>query len=214
LREAAHDVELDDEHMPGCRDGRVLFVGQGHARCIDQASSCGRGSRWMGSGCGTAPACPPGQLADGAACVSFVRPGAARAGHIVDIGVWVRLTIGPDGGTGSPDVCAPIARRPWLFTGMVGPTPTLLKAQLTFVFPDNDVTRVHLQLGLSDGSKHPAPQAAAGLLEESAGPLLEALRSAGGMASAASVTTTVSCHLLETGDPVALPPSPSHEPLP
>jgi hypothetical protein len=202
LREAAHDVELDDEHTLGCDDERVLLVSQGRAKCIDRESSCGRGARWADAGCVPLPPCPPGRLADGAACRPFVQHPAAE-GSLVDVGLWVRLAIGPDGGPGTPEVCTAIARQPWLFGGVPGPSPAVLKAQISFVFPDNDVTRVHARFGLMDGNKHPAPAAAAELLEQSASPMVEALRSVGGLSTAASVTTTVTCRLLETADPVA-----------
>jgi hypothetical protein len=199
----AHDVELDREHTLGCDDERVLLVDQTRARCIEPEASCGRGERRVDARCAAPPPCPPGQLADGKVCVPFVRPGAPEQGSVVDVGRWVGLALGPDGGQGTPDVCAPLARRPWLFSGLSGPSPTLFKAQITLVFPDNDVTRVHAEYGIVDASRRPGPDAALGLLEQSGAPLVEALRAAGGSSSAASVTTTVTCPLVDMTDPVA-----------
>lgn len=43
------------------------------------------------------------------------------------------------------------------------------------------------------------------LVEEGVEPLIDALRSVGGTASAASLTTTVACPIVPTDDPIALP---------
>jgi hypothetical protein len=91
----------------------------------------------------------------------------------------------------------------------------VVRARITLVFPDNDVTRARAQVSLlslvslPDGARHeaafPGPAMATVLVEEGVEPLIDALRSVGGTASAASLTTTVACPIVPTEDPIALP---------
>ncbi len=209
-RELGRDVSQGEERAErglGCEDDDdVLLVDQGHVRCVARSSGCGRDAQWVDGGCAPRKlGCPPGSVADGEACTAFLRPGVDKEGAVVDVGLWVRLTLGADRAQGSPGICGVIARRPWLFAGMQGAVPSAFRAQITFVFPDNDVTRVHVRVAVTEEGRRPVPQAATLLLEQWASPLVEVVRSLGGTSSAASVTTNLGCRLLETHDPVPAP---------
>jgi hypothetical protein len=196
---AGAGLTVGAEDSVGCESGSLLSVEGGRLGCVPEEGSCGRGARWVEGGCSPPNTCPPGRLAGHAGCEGFLTAGGRDGqGVLVDVGAWTRLAIGPDGGEGAPGVCAPIAQRPWLFSGLEGAAPTELRLVFALVFPDNDVTRVHVQV---TGAKPLGTD----FLERTAAPLVEALRSLGGTATAASVTTTVRCPLGNASPPVARP---------
>jgi hypothetical protein len=211
LREIGH---AEDGENLGCDDGTVLLVDPSHVRCVDEKASCPRGAAWTNGGCQPGPACPPGNLPGGlpdrGPCVPFLRTGTGSgtsggATVIVDVGTWARLALGPDGGEGTAALCSGVARRPWLFSALTGASPIRVRAEVTLTFPDNDVTRVHERVALWDLEHHALSEAATGALAQSARALVETLRSVGGLSSAASVTATVACSLLETSEPKGVP---------
>jgi hypothetical protein len=197
---SAHDLVVGPDETLGCGEDDALVVEADRFGCVPLAASCGRGAHLRGRACVANGACPPGSLADHGGCSSFVSRAPSGA-PIVDLGTWARLELGPDGGEGAPDLCAPLAQRPWGFTADNGvPMPTL-RIDVQLVLDDNDVTRVHARVAAVDASSNRAlPARAAGMVERTVGPLLDALRAVGGSSSAASVTLSVRCVIPANGE--------------
>ncbi len=72
-------------------------------------------------------------------------------------------------------------------------SPATVRVSVAISLPDQDVSRLHAQVHATSGSGGPLSPAAETLASASVGSLLEALRSLGGEASAASVELEVSC---------------------
>jgi hypothetical protein len=111
----------------------------------------------------------------------------------VDLGTFLALAVGRDGGAASPDLCRPLALRALLF-GVAAEHLHGIKLRLTVTAPDQDLTRLVVatqaygdsrSLGLSVGLENDLRAAAATLLEP--------LRGVGGEASAAETTLEIAC---------------------
>jgi hypothetical protein len=131
-----------------------------------------------------------------------------RSGSRVDVGAWAALALGIHGGPGSDALCQPLAARPGVFEAGAAAgsraadagsdaEPMTVRVAVAISLPDQDVSRLqarlHAQLRAPGGSSGPLSPAAEALVAASVGTLLEALRSLGGEASAASVELEVSC---------------------
>ncbi len=196
-----------------CREPAVALVEDGRAACVAPEAACPRGTRpgaqhdaKRGSICDRPPTCPPGSLAEGSACRPVVTAGG-RSGSRVDVGAWAALALGVDGGRGSGALCQPLAARPSVFEagaavasggappadGGARPAHATVTVAVAISVPDQDVTRLHAQVHARGDAGRPLSPAAEALVSASVGTLLEALRSLGGEASAASVELEVSC---------------------
>jgi hypothetical protein len=198
-----------------CRDTAAVLVEDGRSACVAPQAACPRGTRPGGhdgprtSTCERPPACPPGSLAKGGACRPVVTTGG-RSGSRVDVGAWAALALGIHGGPGSGALCQPLAARPSLFAAGVptgprpadagdgaGPlTPMTVQVAIAISLPDQDVSRLQARLHAelrAGAASSPLSPAADALVAASVDTLLEALRSLGGEASAASVELEVSC---------------------
>lgn len=133
------------------------------------------------------PACPAGSLAGPkGTCVAVYERGR------VDVVRWARAVLGPDGAGAPPLVCEALARR-------LGPVERDADAVVSLVFPDNDVSLVRFS--------------ATAELEAALGPMIEALRAFGGIATQASVIARVRCgheKASERRRPAALAPENDH----
>jgi hypothetical protein len=120
---------------------------------------------------------------------------------VIDVGTWARLELGPDGGEGAADLCAPLAQRPWGFASDNGIPMPALRIDIQLIFDDNDVTRVHARITAVDASSNRAlPARASAIVERTIQPLFDALRAAGGSSSAAGVTLSVRCAIPANGE--------------
>ena len=126
------------------------------------------------------------------------------AGGRVDVGAWAALALGVHGGRGTDALCQPLAARPGLFAaGVASSRPPdaastgTVRVSVALSLPDQDVSRLHAQIHATGGGGGPLSPAAEALVSASVGSLLEALRSLGGEASAASVELEVSCAVVE-----------------
>jgi hypothetical protein len=206
LRDVASrtNLELAGDETVGCGDGGALLAEGNSVACVPERGACGRGQVWEG-GCVAAVTCPPGSLPSERACVAFI-DGSDRGTPIVDIGAWTRLELGPDGGDGAKALCAPLAQRPWRFLASEGAAPRELWVVVEIIVPDNDVTRVHARVAARLGNAGLADDMVGQLVERTVEPLVEVLRSVGGVANAAGAQTTVRCSLPLSRDPVATRP--------
>jgi hypothetical protein len=194
-----------------CRAPAVALVEDGRAACVSPEAACPRGTRPSGGDarsakCERPPACPPGSLAEDSACRPVVTTGG-RSGSRVDVGAWAALALGIHGGRGSSALCQPLAARPGLFgagigrrtgaadgaDGGTGEGGRTVHVAVSIVLPDQDVSRLHAEVHARSTAGGPVSPAAEALVSASVGTLLEALRSLGGEASAASVELEVSC---------------------
>jgi hypothetical protein len=125
-----------------------------------------------------------------------------RSGSRVDVGAWAALALGIHGGRGSDALCQPLAARPSLFGAALGPglraadagvAEAAVHVAVSIALPDQDVSRLHAEVHARGPDGGPVSPAAEALVSASVGTLLEALRSLGGEASAASVELEVSC---------------------
>jgi hypothetical protein len=204
--------------IPIVEDGRLSCVGPDAAcpRGTTFRVNAGAGA------CTRPPACPAGTLGEGSSCRPIVTRGG-RTGTRVDVGAWAALVLGVDGGSGSPWLCRPLAQRPSLFTSdrrdvriaASGPdagrgdgdagasvgaradderaASSSVRISVSATFPDEDVSRLHVDVRALDAAGHSLAPAAEGVAAGAVGTLFELLRGLGGEASAAAVGLEVTC---------------------
>jgi hypothetical protein len=202
---AAHKLDLKADGPLACaKEGAAMSVEGTSFACLPRAASCGRGSRWSESTCHPDPACPLGSVPDAkGACVAVLRRGPRES--TLDVGAWIRLVVGPDGGDGTNTICGPLVQRPWL-ASVVAHGKATLDVQVSFVFPDNDVAQARVTVKArrrfdphSDDPLTPV------VLATHLDPVWKALRAIGGVANAASATTAVHCNLEGGSDSTGIP---------
>jgi len=180
-----------------CEDERAPVVDAGHVACALGDGACPRGSKAVpgGGGCVVGPRCGLGAIYDEGAssCVSIVaRPEGARR-PLVDVGAWLRLVVGADGGEATRAFCQPLM----LHAAEAGVKPgETLDALVTVELrvPDEDVRAAYATLdGVSRGSGERLSEAAMARLEASTRPLIAALEALGGGATATAAEVHVRC---------------------
>jgi hypothetical protein len=191
----------------GCLNADAGIIAEGTSvGCLEHSNLCGRGARWR-DGCHADPVCPVGTIADPVgACVAVVRKLGPET--IVDVGAWLRVVVGPDGGDGTSAVCGPLIERPWR-AGVSSHGSAEVDVQVDLLFPDNDVKRAEVTVS---AAKHDDPRTvdpgasvpAARYMD----PLWSALRRLGGTANAASATVRVRCAVDGGTDLAGTPPTP------
>ena len=211
----AQHIDLKEEGALGCSNPEASLAVEGETfACLPAAATCGRGAGWSDGACRADPPCPEGSVLDPTgACVWVMR----REGNdrLLDVGTWVRLVIGPDGGNGSSAICGPLLQRPWL-AGVVPHGRAAIGVRVDLVFPDNDVHEARVtasarkDVGPHAGEAMPSIPVVARQLE----PVWKALRALGGMANAASATVEVRCTVEGGSDAISVPRSAKDEPLP
>ena len=208
---ASDAVDLDAGCVPlaallhggprSCAAGASLAVEDRRAVCIPVDAACPRGTHADGVTCAHPPACPPGSLPAAGACRPIVLRGDGGS-RLVDLGAWAALVLGPDGGSGSTDLCRPLRARPLALE--LGPTDHLaLHLRIALSAPDDDVTRVSADVHVTSPGV-PLPVAAASLGERAVASLVEPLRGLGGETTATRVDLEVRCDLGSA--PAATPP--------
>lgn len=200
-----------------CAAGSTSIVEAGRTVCAAPAAGCPRGTAPEGRACRSAPACPPGAIAEGlsasgGACRPVVTAGG-RAGRRVDLGAWAALAIGVDGGVGAAALCQPLAQRPSAFgvheaatatdaaegdaSAPQGPAVGLSNGQISVavavMVPNQDVSRVHSEVRARDATGRELDAAAEALVSDTVSSLVEMLRGLGGEASSAAVELEVRC---------------------
>jgi hypothetical protein len=201
LRQAAADsnIGIDRNARLACADGSPPVLADGRFACVPSDALCPRGTRRSGAGCDRTPLCAPGELRDANRCRRVVTRGGT--GPRVDIGAWLHALVGPDGGLGAPDLCAPLALRPAAFA--LGPRRSMrVTVTLELRIPDNDLSLVELSTWATGDATAGAPLSAAAtaLVDTTARSLVETLRGLGGESWAAAARTTVTC-VVEALDP-------------
>jgi hypothetical protein len=173
-------VTLDGEAQPACREGLVLRVATGHARCDTPPIPAPRDR------------CGPGRALDGTRCVELRKDG------MVDASAWARAVLGEDGGAGSPWLCARVGRDPFAF-GLVSGAATTLLIDVELIAPDNDVTLAHVRTRSTERTTTGAPRPLAGsaeaLVARAVDTEVELFRALGGTSNAGAVTSRVKCVL-------------------
>lgn len=188
----ARDLETG-ECLPH-RDTRAIATSLGLLVGEDELLSCPDGGQLATGAVEDTPpgpriGCLPARLGRSVVCPVGELPGPSGPcqrvgdGARIDVVRWLHAAIGPDGGAGAPPLCAALAQSPG---ALANAGPREVRVQVAVVFPDNDVTQV-------SATVHGAG-AGPGELEHVVAPLIEALRSLGGVASQASIITAVRCH--------------------
>jgi len=194
-----------------CVDSGTPVLSDGHPVCVPRSATCPRGTTRSAAAvdapshatCSRAVSCPPGSLpervgpvdAGTTACRPVVTTGGRSGLPRVDVGAWASIALGPDGGRGSDDLCAPLSLRPDAFALPQGEAAPIT-IRITVSSPDQDLSRVSARVNAAfagDGGDRPLSQEAEGLVERSVASLIEALRSLGGEASTAALELRVSC---------------------
>ena len=201
---AAARVDVDVDGGVGCKDAGLVVEGESLA-CLPPDRTCGRGQRWSGGGCQADPPCPPGAVADASGrCVAVVRH--ERGESVLDVGTWIRLVIGPDGGSGTAAVCAPLARRPWR-AAVSAHASAVVEIEANLVFPDNQVGEARVTVvGRKPLDVHNFGPPALVPMGDILDPLWNALRAMKGVASAASTRVRVHCTVEGGPGPTRTPP--------
>jgi hypothetical protein len=186
----------------GCKLPRVAVVESGAERCLPPEATCPRGTRRDRTSCARPRDCPAGSLATRDGCRNVVTGDPSRGTTRVDVGAWVAVVLGADGGRGSPELCAPLALRPGAagVAKVTGGAVERLELRVRLVIPDADVSRVHAEVvaGRSQSAEHPQQlegQAALESAEIAVAPLVEALRALGGESSTTEAEADVVCDL-------------------
>ncbi|MDP9001153.1 MAG: hypothetical protein M3O46_13715 [Myxococcota bacterium] len=179
-----------------CGQGMVPIVALAHTACVSADAACPRGTRRTGTVCDRPPSCPPGTLVMGRSCRSVVSVGMRADLPRVDVGAWVALVLGADGGPGTRDLCRPLELRPDLFDAPQG-TPPTVNLGIAVISPDQDLTRVHANVYelRVDGAGEAHSADIESLIGRSVSTLIEPLRGLGGESSTAVLEVAVSCKL-------------------
>ncbi len=185
-----------------CGPDAAPLVEEGRVECVPALAACPRSTKPVAQaasralGCEAGPACPPGTIVAprehaGASCWPVVA--STPDGPRVDLGSWVALALGPDGGIGADALCRPIARRPSAF-GLSPGHEVQASVRVVLVVPDQDLTRLRATATARDAASGDAlAPAALAVVRSSVDSLVEALRGLGGEASAAVADVTVRC---------------------
>jgi hypothetical protein len=179
----------------GCAADEAGLVAEGESvACLPRRVTCGRGARWTGAACEADPVCPPGAIADeSGGCTAVVHgDGSDRT---LDVGGWIRLVVGPDGGNGSSAVCGPLAPRPWLVPVSSHAVATV-EVEVDLIFPDNAVSDARATVKARKRlDPHNTEPGGAIVVAKYMEPLWKSLRRFGGVANASSATVTVRCEV-------------------
>jgi hypothetical protein len=179
--------------LASCGEHELPLLESGQVSCVHPDATCPRGSRRTGGACARPPSCPPGSLPDRGSCRAVVTAGA-RGLSVVDVGAWMALVIGIDGGLGTASLCQPLAQRPAVFSAAAD-GPLQVDIQVTVILPDQDVSALSARIVVTDPGGLPLPPAAEAVATEATTTLLELLRSLGGESSAAAVGVRVRCDI-------------------
>ncbi|HEY2512194.1 MAG TPA: hypothetical protein VGI39_15105 [Polyangiaceae bacterium] len=210
----AHTRALPEGERFGCHPTHRLVAHDDQVRCLPRADACPRGAALDPAGATCTPplACRAGEVADGGRCVRLYTAGDPRP--VLDLGAWAHARFGPDGGTGSPWLCRPLAQSPWSFDVDTG-GERVLRLEIALQVPDNDLTQLAATADVFDASANtrlpPASSRAVELAMES---LILPLRAMGvgatATASAAALTASVRCTIHGGVTPllIAAPASP------
>ena len=176
-----------------CLTPGAAVIESGEERCLPPEVTCPRGTRRDGWSCVRPRDCPAGTIPTKDGCRSVVSNQAARGTPRVDVGAWTALVVGTDGGSGSPELCRPLALHPTALGVPAGGVANL-ELRVALSIPDADVSRVHAAVSVPQPPNPTSGQGSAEAMASAAlAPLVEALRGLGGESSATDVEVQVFC---------------------
>jgi hypothetical protein len=185
-------VSLTHGGVIACGERSLPVVESRQIGCVSLDATCPRGTDRVADVCVHGPLCPPGTLQDGTSCRPVVAAGGRMTGRRVDVGAWTALALGIDGGSGSAELCRPLALRPGVFALPPGETATL-RIRVALSLPDEDLSRLHADIQSIDAEGHPSIPPVEALVSDAVGTMLEPLRALGGEASTAALHLEVRC---------------------
>jgi len=209
-----------DSGQGQCEGGTVQALARVSVVCVSDDDACPMGTAAAyereplgGVGlphlvCERLRPCPLGSIRYADRCLRVVGGRSSADGPRVDLGAWSTAVLGPNGGSGSSDLCRPLA---WAAAAETHGTSAPLgrsrraaqrpeplsqvRLWIALIVPDEDVTRAHATVtGLS------TPDAAAprpfliAAARASVDNLLELLRALGGQSSTAAAVSELTCH--------------------
>lgn len=192
----------------GCPAGQKLVIDGQSAACVPLEQTCARDETWNGQACVKAatPACAEGSTWDAAQgrCVEFAKENPAE-GLAVNVAQWSTVNYGPDGGNGAAAFCNAFAKKPWSFAVNEG-SSAVVRVNVSLIFPEMAIARGAVQTRTAfAASGNPVPQKAAAEVDQAARTVLAPLIEQGGRATAANVTTTVRCLVVNAARPAPVP---------
>jgi hypothetical protein len=191
-----------------CEDGRAPVVDAAHVACVLGDGACPRGTK-AGAGvvdCTVPPRCAVGAIYDERASVCTAVLGRSDGARrpVVDVGTWLRLAVGPDGGEGARPFCQPLALHA-AEAGLKPGDPLEARVTVELRVPDEDVRAAYATVdGVSEESGERLSDAARARLEASTRPLVAALQALGGDASATDAEVHVRCSMKAGGRPAPI----------
>jgi hypothetical protein len=200
-------VQVGQGQTLGCPPGQELVIEGGTAACVPKAETCARDEAWNGTACVKVGTCPTGSTFDPAQgrCVEYARGGSGELA--IDVAQWAQSSYGRSGGAGTAAFCGEFAKKPNAF-GVAPGTSAAVRVALVLSFPDRAVAKAGVQaIAVFDGSGAAVPPRGAGEVDAAARAILAPLAQGGGRASAVGAETTVLCHVVNAGAPVAVPAS-------
>lgn len=196
----AMSVGLYEDETLGCDADAILVARDNNAACAPVAQTCGLGTRSKpDGGCVPLPACGAGTVysAIDDRCVRVVSE--LDGAPLVDVAQWMRASFGADGGVGTTAVCSVLRADRRFGTTTEDDVVLGLEVRLR----GNEITEAELRVEATLGI---APsETARTLVDHALRPLVDALRSMGGLGNAATATTRVHCPLHLWGRPHAIP---------
>ncbi|MFO0553411.1 MAG: hypothetical protein U0271_33820 [Polyangiaceae bacterium] len=181
-----------------------MLVSGGRAICAPLSLGCARDEVWTGAACQKSPRCGMGALFDAfyGRCVPFAAGGDTYA---VNVEQWAYSTFGPPGGSGSPALCAFVARSALDFNVESG-SSAVVRVTVTATFPNSEVARAMGDAAtVFDRSGNAVPQPAANAVKAIVQDGVRALAQGGGLATALGATTTVRCTIVNGAKPTLVP---------
>ncbi|CAN5471970.1 hypothetical protein BH09MYX1_BH09MYX1_11700 [soil metagenome] len=198
-------IGLYEEETLGCDEGLLLVARGATAACAPIEQTCAIGMRARKdpttTSCAPIPVCGAGALYSAAddRCVRVVTK--LDDGPLFDVAQWMRAAFGADGGEGTTAVCS--ALRSEGHFGTRSEDDFFVTIELRMMGSETANAELRLQVG--SGGSSPNFEAARSIVDRALRLPMGALRAIGGLANAASASSSVRCHLHMWGWPHAIP---------
>ncbi len=199
-------IPVGQNQRLGCPPGEQLVVEGPQAACVPKGQTCGRDEFWDGANCRKSIICPPGSGFDPntQTCIKFANADTRSAPYTVDLGTWMRMAYGPNGGAGTSSFCGSFNKHPLAFGIPAGATMRV-RVTVQVQAPDNQVSAARVMtLTVNDATGQPAPAKGASEVQRAAEGTLASLVSGGGKANATSSVATVVCPVVNSSRPTAV----------
>lgn len=204
-------VQIGQNQKLGCPPGLVLVVeGTQAASCVPPQQTCTRDEVWNGQACVKTAQCPPGSVFDPgkAACIAYTS-GENKEEYTVELTQWTQASYGPDGGAGTQAFCSGFNTKPMTF-GVLPGGSVRVRATVGVQAPDGDVSKAQVTTsGVVEASNAPVTAKGAAEIQKAAQEILATLVRQGGKSKQPYAGTRVSCLIINSAKPTAVPDVPA-----